>query len=125
MRPHVLALCLLLPACAVDQSEEVRIGRENAQAANARLPLVRDAVIAEYVQQLGADIASRTSRADLDWRFSVVDSREVNAFALPGGFVYVNRGLIERADRLDELAPVLRFETSLSSPCVKTIKLLT
>ena len=105
-----LAVLMLLPACAVDQSEEVRIGRENAQAVNARLPLVRDAVIGEYVQHLGADIASRTARADLDWRFSVVNSREVNAFALPGGFVYVNRGLIERADRLDELAGVLGHE---------------
>ena len=105
-----LALLLLLQACAVDQADEVRIGRENAQAVNARLPLVRDAVIAEYVQQLGADIASRTARADLDWRFYVVNSRAVNAFALPGGFVYVNRGLIERADRLDELAGVLGHE---------------
>ena len=51
-----------------------------------------------------------TSRADLDWRFFVVDSREVNAFALPGGFIYVNRGLIERASRLDELAGAIGHE---------------
>jgi predicted Zn-dependent protease len=63
-----------------------------------------------YVRELGLSIARTTPRADLDWRFFVVDSREVNAFALPGGFIYVNRGLIERAQRLDELAGALAHE---------------
>jgi predicted Zn-dependent protease len=62
------------------------------------------------VQELGLSIARTTSRAELDWRFFVVDSREVNAFALPGGFIYVNRGLIERAQHLDELAGALGHE---------------
>lgn len=52
-------------------------------------------------------IAARTSRGDLDWHFSVVNSPEVNAFALPGGFIYVNRGAIEKADRMDELAGIM------------------
>lgn len=94
----------------MSQDQEVEIGRENAAQANAQLPLVHDAMVAEYVQRLGLDLASRTARADLDWRFFVVDSREVNAFALPGGFVYVNRGLIERAEALDELAGALGHE---------------
>lgn len=102
--------CLVLAACAVDQTEEVRVGRENAQAVNAQLPIVRDPLVADYVQRLGTEIASHTSRADLDWRFFVVNSGDVNAFALPGGFVYVNRGLIERADRLDELGGALGHE---------------
>ena len=55
-------------------------------------------------------MASRTSRADLEWHFKVVNSPEVNAFALPGGFVYVNRGVIEQADRLDELAGIMGHE---------------
>ncbi len=59
---------------------------------------------------LGDSIARLTSRRDLDWQFFVVDSKEVNAFAVPGGFVYVNRGLIERADQMDELAGVLGHE---------------
>jgi beta-barrel assembly-enhancing protease len=71
---------------------------------------VRDPVINAYVTDLGGRIARRTSRADLAWRFAVVDAPEVNAFALPGGFIYVNRGLIERADRMDELAGVLGHE---------------
>jgi predicted Zn-dependent protease len=115
IRRHVFLLlasasCVAGSACTVDQSEEVRIGRENAQQVNSQLPLVHDPAVADYVQQLGSDIASRTSRGDLDWHFAVVDRPEVNAFALPGGFVYVNRGLIERADRLDELAGALGHE---------------
>ncbi len=96
--------------CTVDDSQEVEIGRQNAEQINARLPLVRDAAVTAYVQQLGLSLARTTERADLDWRFFVVDSREVNAFALPGGFIYVNRGLIDRAEQLDELAGALAHE---------------
>jgi predicted Zn-dependent protease len=106
----VLALVVLLAACSVSEDQEVAIGRQNAAQINAQLPIVRDPTITDYVQRLGLSIASTTSRADLDWRFFVVDSREVNAFALPGGFIYVNRGLIERATRLDELAGALGHE---------------
>ncbi|MEO6526135.1 MAG: M48 family metallopeptidase [Gemmatimonadaceae bacterium] len=97
-------------ACQVSEDQEVQLGRQNAEQANAHLRLVRDPVVAGYVQQLGLDIARRTSRADLDWQFFVVDSKEVNAFALPGGFIYVNRGLIDRAQQLDELAGALGHE---------------
>ncbi len=110
----LLALCVVAAlgsaACSVSQDQEVELGRQNAEQINAQLPMVRDPVVADYVQRLGMVIASRTSRADLDWRFFVVDSKEVNAFALPGGFVYVNRGLIERARQLDELAGALGHE---------------
>jgi beta-barrel assembly-enhancing protease len=97
-------------ACQVSEDQEVQLGRQNAEQVNAQLRLVRDPVVTNYVQELGLSIARTTSRADLDWRFFVVDSREVNAFALPGGFIYVNRGLIERAQRLDELAGALGHE---------------
>lgn len=106
----LLATLLFTGGCAVDQDEEVRIGRENAQAVNRQMPIVRDPVVADYVQRLGTEIARRTPRADLDWRFFVVDDPDVNAFALPGGFIYVNRGLIERATRLDELGGALGHE---------------
>ena len=107
----IAALAAMLTAsCSVSQDEEVAIGRQNAESINAKLPIVRDPAVAEYVQQLGMSIAQTTERANLDWRFFVVDSREVNAFALPGGFIYVNRGLIERAQHLDELAGALGHE---------------
>src|SRR6478672_1233676 len=100
----------MLAGCGVSQDQEVAVGRQNAEQINARIPLVRDPAVGDYVQQLGLSIARATSRPDLDWRFYVVDSHEVNAFALPGGFIYVNRGLIERAARLDELAGAIGHE---------------
>ena len=105
-----LTLGVLAAGCEVGQDEEVQLGRRNAEQLDAQLPLVRDPVATNYVQELGLSIARTTQRADLDWRFRIIDSREVNAFALPGGFIYVNRGLIERAEQLDELAGVLGHE---------------
>src|SRR6476469_2475936 len=86
------------------------MGQEEASQINQQLPLVRDAEANRYINLLGDQIASKTSRADLDWRFFIVDSKDVNAFAVPGGYVYVNRGLIERTDQMDELAGVLGHE---------------
>jgi predicted Zn-dependent protease len=110
IRPLALLLLLAGGACSVSQDEEVQIGRQNSAQINAQLPLVRDPATTGYVQQLGLSLARTTARADLDWRFFVVDSRQVNAFALPGGFIYVNRGLIEHAEQLDELAGALAHE---------------
>ncbi len=86
------------------------MGQQYAQQVNAQLPIIADPEINRYVNVLGDSIAKLTARSDLEWHFYVVDSHEVNAFALPGGFVYVNRGLIERADKMDELAGVLGHE---------------
>jgi predicted Zn-dependent protease len=106
----VAALIVLVAACSVSQDQEVALGRQNAAEINAQLPIVTDPEISEYIQTLGKSIASKTSRADLDWHFYVVNTKQVNAFALPGGFIYVNRGLIESADRLDELTGTLGHE---------------
>ncbi len=104
------ALTLAASACSVSQDQEVAIGRQNAEQVNAQLPIIRDSAAANYVRQLGLSMARTTSRADLDWQFFIVDSKEVNAFAVPGGYIYVNRGLIERTQRMDQLAGVLGHE---------------
>ncbi|MDQ6768829.1 MAG: M48 family metallopeptidase [Gemmatimonadota bacterium] len=104
------ALSLTLVACSVSQDQEVAIGRQNAEEVNAQLPIVTDPAISGYIQSLGESIAKNTSRADLDWHFYVINTRQVNAFALPGGYVYVNRGLIESANKLDELTGTLGHE---------------
>jgi len=104
------ALAFVAAACGVSQDQEVQLGRQNAEQINSQIPLVRDPIITNYVRDLGLSIARTTPRADLDWQFFVVNSPEVNAFALPGGFIYVNRGLIERAQDLDELAGALGHE---------------
>jgi len=105
-----LALVISMTACGVSQQQEIQMGQDYSQQINAQLPIISDPEINRYVNVLGDQIASRTSRADLPWRFYVVDSREVNAFAVPGGYVYVNRGLIERTSKMDELAGVLGHE---------------
>lgn len=105
-----LALALSVTACGVSQQQEIQMGQEYSQQINAQLPIISDPEINRYINVLGDQIANLTSRADLPWRFYVVDSREVNAFAVPGGYVYVNRGLIERTTRMDELAGVLGHE---------------
>src|SRR6266480_5038510 len=105
-----IAAAGLLAACGVSPQQEVQMGQEEAQQVNAQLPMVQDAVIQNYVNSLGQRIASRTSRADLDWQFRVVNSSQVNAFALPGGFVYINRGVLERASNMSEVAGVLGHE---------------
>ena len=109
MRFRLLALCLIL-GCDVSEDQEVAMGTQTAQEMGMKLPVVQDAYVNAYINELGDTIASRTSRADLDWHFFVINSHEINAFALPGGYVYVNRGLIEATSRVDELAGVLGHE---------------
>ena len=105
-----IAAAGLLAACGVSTQQEVQIGQDAAQQVNAQLPMVQDAVINNYVNALGNRIASRTSRADLNWQFQVVNSDMINAFALPGGYIYVNRGVLDRASNMSEVAGVLGHE---------------
>jgi predicted Zn-dependent protease len=105
-----IAITSSLVGCGISQQQEVQMGQEYAQQINAQLPIVQDPELNRYINVLGDSIAGLTSRRDLDWHFFIVDSKEVNAFAVPGGFVYVNRGLIERSDKMDEVAGVLGHE---------------
>ncbi|HEX7981463.1 MAG TPA: M48 family metallopeptidase [Gemmatimonadaceae bacterium] len=107
----VLALAVTLTGCGVSTQQEIEMGQQYSQQINAQLPIITDPEANRYINVLGDSIAKLTSRTDIqDWRFYIVDSKEVNAFAVPGGFVYVNRGLIERTQRMDQLAGVLGHE---------------
>jgi predicted Zn-dependent protease len=111
----LISTTAVLTACAsagsVSTQDEVQMGAQEAQQVNAQLPMVNDAQIQNYVNTLGNRIARLTSRGnELNWQFQVVNSSDVNAFALPGGYIYVNRGVIERASTMDELAGVLGHE---------------
>jgi len=105
-----LSSLAIISGCSVSESDERAIGSANAAQVDSQLPIVHDTAVDRFVTELGRSMASRTSRADLDWRFAVVNSSDVNAFALPGGFIYVNRGAIEQADRLDEIAGIMGHE---------------
>lgn len=104
------ALVACIGACTVSQDQEVATGEQKAQQVNAQLPIVQDSLVNAYINALGDRMAGRTSRADLQWHFYVVNAAEANAFALPGGFVYVNRGLIDLTRNEAELAGAIGHE---------------
>lgn len=105
-----LASLTAIGGCAVSSQQEVQMGQQESQQVSAQLPMLQDARVNAYVNDLGNRIAKLTSRGDLDWHFAVVNTDVVNAFALPGGYVYVNRGILQRATSMDELAGVMGHE---------------
>src|SRR3954469_11246252 len=96
--------------CGISQQQEVELGAQQAQQVNAQLPIIQDPVVNRYLNILGDSLAHVTSRADLDWHFYMVNTNDFNAFALPGGYIYVNRGVAERSDRMDQFASVIAHE---------------
>src|SRR5437763_11168902 len=89
--------------------KEVRMGKEFAQQIEQSMRMVQDPVVNEYINRIGQNLV-RNSDAKVPFTIKVVDSDEVNAFALPGGFFYVNSGLILAADEEAELAGVMAHE---------------
>lgn len=104
------ALLAVSSGCAISTQQEVQMGTDYAQQINRQLPIVDDPEVNRYLNLLGDSIARVADKRNLNWRFFVVDEKDVNAFAVPGGFVYVNRGLIERAVYMNQLAGVLAHE---------------
>lgn len=90
--------------------EEVRIGRQIAGNLLGAVPLVRDDALQRYVNLVGRWVAQQSGRNDLSWRFGVIDSEAINAFAAPGGYVFVTKGLYRMLDNEAELAGVLGHE---------------
>ena len=89
--------------------KEVRLGRELAAEVDRQAKFVDDPIITEYVNRVGQNIVLH-SDAKVPFTIKVIDSDEVNAFALPGGFFYVNKGLLLAADNEAELAGVMAHE---------------
>jgi predicted Zn-dependent protease len=108
----VLTFALVAPlsACSVDAEQEKAIGLDAATQVEQQLPMVTDPEVAGYLTTFATSLAAPSDEQNREWRFRAVDAEEINAFALPGGFVYVNRGLIERASSASELAGVLGHE---------------
>ncbi|HSU14187.1 M48 family metallopeptidase [Longimicrobium sp.] len=112
-RVRLAALALVVaPALAgcVNEAREKQLGAQIAANLNARVPLVQDVPLNLYVNDLGQLIARHSERPDLQYHFYIVDTDAVNAFALPGGYIYVDRGLIERTRSVSELSGVLAHE---------------
>lgn len=90
--------------------DEQRIGREISGNLLGAAPLVKDAALQKYVNQVGRWVASRSDRPDLPWKFGVLDSEDINAFAAPGGYVFLTKGLYRQLSSEAELAGVLGHE---------------
>jgi beta-barrel assembly-enhancing protease len=105
----LLALVLGTAGCVTEEQEQ-EIGDNLASEVNPHLPLITDPVVVVYVNALGRRLAAVSERPEVPYRFYVVNSAMVNAFALPGGHIYVNRGLIDRTETASELAAVLAHE---------------
>ncbi|HEY7820381.1 MAG TPA: M48 family metallopeptidase, partial [Vicinamibacteria bacterium] len=90
--------------------QEIEIGRDSAQEVERELPVLRDARISGYVEEVGERLAREAPGADYPYQFRVLDVADLNAFALPGGFIYVNRGLLEAVRNEQEFAGVLAHE---------------
>ena len=94
----------------ISEAQEIQMGRQGAQEVAATLGLVEDEGLQQYVQRIGADLAADSERPELPWTFRVVDDPTPNAFALPGGYIFVTRGMMNLMNSEAELASVLGHE---------------
>lgn len=96
--------------CLATTQQEVDLGANYAAQINRELPIIGDPEVSRYINVLGDSLARVTGDQNYTWHFYVVDQDDINAFAVPGGYVYVNRGLIERAQNMSQLAGVMGHE---------------
>lgn len=90
--------------------EEIALGRQIAGNLLGAAPLVKDADLQKYVNSVGRWVASQSERPDLPWRFAVIDSEDINAFAAPGGYIMITKGLYRKLASEAQLAGVLGHE---------------
>ena len=120
----LIALCgaVSLAACATNpvtgerefvlmtEAQEIAMGRESDAQVRSQMGLYDDDALQRYVEEIGLQMAARSHRPDLPWSFAVVDSPAVNAFAIPGGYIYLTRGIMAFLGDEADLAGVLGHE---------------
>lgn len=111
----VLLACLTVgsipsQALAVSTATEVQIGQQAARQVEQENALVTDPVLNSWVNSIGDNLSQFRARPDIKYRFKVIDTNSINAFSLPGGFVYLNYGLLNFVNSEDELAGVMGHE---------------
>lgn len=94
----------------VSEAQEIQMGQQAAQEVSQSIGLYNDSKVQSYVANIGKRMAAQSERPKLPWEFHVVDDASVNAFALPGGFIYVTRGLMTSINDEAELATVIGHE---------------
>lgn len=93
-----------------DQAEEIQMGQETSQALLSQKTLTEDDLLQRYINKVGYWLVRHTSRPNLPWRFIVINDTSVNAFAAPGGYVFITTGMIGSLTNEAELAGVLAHE---------------
>ncbi len=117
-----LAFCLTLGGCAINpvtgdadfvtvsESDEIKQGRAYHKQIVAQYGFYDDPDLQRYINRIGETLARKSHRSHLEFEFTVLDSPEINAFALPGGYIYITRGILAYLDSEAELAGVLGHE---------------
>jgi predicted Zn-dependent protease len=110
------AACALNPATGkrefslMSEAQEIAIGQQSDGEIRREMGIFEDRELQEYVARIGASLAKQSERPHLPWHFSVVDQPVINAFALPGGYIYLSRGILPFLDNEAQLAGVLGHE---------------
>jgi len=94
----------------IDESQEIQFGTNMSAVLLGTRPLVQNEAINRYVNQVGMWLALHSERPDLPWRFGVIDSTAINAFAAPGGYIFITSAMIKQFDNEAQLAAVLAHE---------------
>ncbi|MEO6436722.1 MAG: M48 family metallopeptidase [Tepidisphaeraceae bacterium] len=103
---------LLLVGCSISEKEEIEMGRQShAQFEKEFGGLYPDQHVQQYVNGVGSTMARYAGRPNLQWQFAVVSSDQINAFAVPGGYIYITQGLLFRMSNEAQLAGVLGHES--------------
>lgn len=107
-----ISLLAVQPAASMPVAEEREVGEEIAREARARMPLITDYEVANFIGAIGAKIVKTLGTQPFTYEFFVVKDDSLNAFAVPGGKVFVHAGLIARASSTDEIAAVMAHEVA-------------
>ena len=121
-RPGAAVLALTIAACATNpatgkkeislmsEAQEIELGKNMDGEVRREMGVYEDAELQRYVESVGMKLAQASQRPNLPWHFTVVDEPAINAFALPGGYIYITRGILPYLDTEAELAGVLGHE---------------
>lgn len=99
-----------IDAVTMSKSHEVKLGEKLHKAFTEKYPVYQDEQLSQYVSRVGQKLAAVSDRANIQYHFTVLDNPEINASALPGGYVYINRGLLAYLQDEAQLAAVLGHE---------------
>ncbi len=106
----IALMAYALSTVAVSLSDEEQVGEAAAAKILGAAKLIDNQSLQDYVNTLGASLSALTDRSGLSWKYAVIDSPNVNAFAAPGGIILITRGLLKMLDTEDELAAVICHE---------------